>query len=129
MSKECRRPRIKLLQWRIQGKGPGDPGPPLFFDQNEVRRDKTNFFGDRPPPYLRLWMTAPSPYLKVCIRNCIVYRSLTTRTVWQQLCKCLNVEFLLTFNELLKRYNIVPSSQFAAEQMFAINSGPEGGNG
>ena len=25
-------------QWRIQGRGPGDPGPPLFFDQNEAQR-------------------------------------------------------------------------------------------
>ena len=37
-------------QWRIQGRGPGGPGPPLFFDQNETRRAEKNFFGDRPPP-------------------------------------------------------------------------------
>ena len=37
------------LQWRIQGRGPGGPGPPLFFDQNEARRTEKNFFGDRAP--------------------------------------------------------------------------------
>ena len=36
------------LQWRIQGRGPGGPGPPLFFDQNEARR---------------VWMTSPSPLI------------------------------------------------------------------
>ena len=45
-------PRLELcipLQWRIQGRGPGGPGPPLFFDQNEARRTEKNFFGDRAP--------------------------------------------------------------------------------
>ena len=32
------------------GEGPGGPGPPLFFDQNEARRAEKNFLGDRPPP-------------------------------------------------------------------------------
>ena len=50
------------------GEGPGGPGPPLFFDQNEARRAEKKFLGDRPPPYLRVWMTAPPPYLKVWIR-------------------------------------------------------------
>ena len=34
------------------GEGPGGPGPPLFFDQNEARRAEKNFLGDRPPPPL-----------------------------------------------------------------------------
>ena len=38
------------------------PGPPLFFDQNEARRAEKNFFADRAPPYLGVWMTAP-PFL------------------------------------------------------------------
>ena len=45
------------------GEGPGGPGPPLFFDQNEARRAVKKFLGDRhpppPPPYLRVSMTAP----------------------------------------------------------------------
>ena len=41
------------------GEGPGGPGRPLFFDQNEARRAEKNFLGDCPPPYLRVWMTAP----------------------------------------------------------------------
>ena len=34
------------------GEGPGGPGHPLFFDQNEARITEKNFFGDRPqqPP-------------------------------------------------------------------------------
>ena len=36
------------LHWWIQGRGPGGPGPPLFFDQNEARR---------------VWMTSPSPLI------------------------------------------------------------------
>ena len=34
------------------GEGPGGPGPPLFFAQNEARRPENNAFGDRPPPPL-----------------------------------------------------------------------------
>ena len=30
------------IQWRMQGRGPGGPGPPLFLDQTE-----NIFFGDR----------------------------------------------------------------------------------
>ena len=41
------------MQWWIQGRG---LGPPLFFDQNEARRTEKNFFGDRPPPYLKVWI-------------------------------------------------------------------------
>ena len=58
------------------GEGPEGAGPPLFFDQNETRRAEKNFFGDRPPPpYLRVWMTAPAPHL-ICRSgsaiNCIL---------------------------------------------------------
>ena len=42
------------------GEGPRGPGPsPLFLDQTEARRGKNFFGGDRPLPYLRVWMTAP----------------------------------------------------------------------
>ena len=35
------------------GEGPGGPGPPsLFSDQNEARRAEKIFFGGRPPPPL-----------------------------------------------------------------------------
>ena len=59
------------------------PAPtPLFLEQTEARRTENNFLGDQAPPYLRIWMTAPSPpYLKVLIRHwglqqsavCILY--------------------------------------------------------
>ena len=44
----------------------------LFVDQTEAQRAEKRFFGDRPPPpppYLRVWMTVATPYLKVCIRH------------------------------------------------------------
>ena len=62
------------------GEGPGGPAPPappppLFLDQNEARRaEKKNFFQTGPRPYLRFWMTRPTPhppYLKVWIRQCL----------------------------------------------------------
>ena len=42
------------------GEGPGVPPPPLLLDQTEAQRGK-NFFGDRAPRYLRVWITAPRP--------------------------------------------------------------------
>ena len=45
-----------LFQWRIQGRGPGGPTPPLFLDQTEVRTAEIFFLGGgeifflRPPP-------------------------------------------------------------------------------
>lgn len=41
--------KVPDLQWRIQGKGPGGPGPPLCEDQTEAVGPK-NFFGVPPPP-------------------------------------------------------------------------------
>ena len=41
--------------------GGGDPQPPLFVDQSEAQRAKKRFLETGPPPYLRVWMTAPSP--------------------------------------------------------------------
>ena len=39
--------------------GARPPSPSLCLDQTEARRDK-KIFGDRAPPYLRIWMTAPT---------------------------------------------------------------------
>ena len=51
---------IVVKQWQIQGRCPGGRSP-LFIDQTEARRAGKNF-GDRlPTPYLRVWMTTPSP--------------------------------------------------------------------
>ena len=45
-------------QWPLQGRA----WPPLFLDQTEALRAKKTFFWDCPPlPYLRVWMTRPSP--------------------------------------------------------------------
>ena len=43
-------------QWRVQE---GPPPPPFFLYQTGARR--SNFFLDRVPPYLRVWMTGPPP--------------------------------------------------------------------
>ena len=52
-----------LVEVRLQnpGEGPGGPRPPLYLDQNEVRRTEKIFLRPGPPPYLRVWMTAPPP--------------------------------------------------------------------
>ena len=42
------------------GEGPGGPAP-FFLDQTEARRAENIFLGDRPPPYLRVWMTPTPP--------------------------------------------------------------------
>ena len=44
------------------GGGPGGGGaPPLYFWIKMSPKGPKTFFGDRPPPpYLRIWMTAPS---------------------------------------------------------------------
>ena len=49
---------VKRERWRIQERGPGSPAL-LILDQNEARRAENNFFLEC-PPYLRVWMTAPS---------------------------------------------------------------------
>ena len=52
-----------VIQWRIQGMGPGSPPapaprlPPLFLDHAEARRAEKNSFGDRAAPFLRVWIT------------------------------------------------------------------------
>ena len=33
--------------------------PRLFLDQTEARKVEKIFFGDRAPPFLRVWMTGP----------------------------------------------------------------------
>ena len=52
---------VLISQWRIQGRGPGGGGAPLYFWIKMSPKGPKTFFGDRPPPlYLRIWMTAPS---------------------------------------------------------------------
>ena len=52
------------MQWQIQGRGPGDPAPPLFLDQTETRRAEKYFFGDRPSSlnFIRLLRVVITPY-------------------------------------------------------------------
>ena len=39
-----------MIQWRIQGRVPGSPGPPPYFQTNlRTERPKKIFFGDRVP--------------------------------------------------------------------------------
>ena len=57
------------IQWRIQGRHPWAPLPPLIFRPKWGPKCRKKVFGDRAlPPYLRVWM-APPPYLKVWIRH------------------------------------------------------------
>ena len=44
--------------------------PSLFLDQTEARRAEKKIFETAPaPPYLRVWMTGATPYLKVFFRH------------------------------------------------------------
>ena len=38
------------VKWRIQGRGPGGPAPPLFLDQTEARRAEKIWGGGTGPP-------------------------------------------------------------------------------
>ena len=55
------------------GEGPGGPGPPLFFHQNEARSAEKNFFSRPGPPFSKGLddRTPPPPYLKFWIRHCV----------------------------------------------------------
>ena len=51
-------PSLSFIQWRIQRRGLGGPGLPLYLDQTETRRAEKKFFWrPPPPPHLRIWMT------------------------------------------------------------------------
>ena len=55
---------VIITSCKSTGRGTGEPGRPSLFDQNEARRTENNFFGEgRPPLYLRVWMTAPTPLI------------------------------------------------------------------
>ena len=50
-----------ILQWRIQGRGPGGAAPLLFLDQTEAQRAGKNFFGDELPLISGSKWPAPPP--------------------------------------------------------------------
>ena len=50
-------------QWWILGKGPGGPPPSLIFRPNWRPKGWKKVFETTPPPYLRVWMTAPPPLI------------------------------------------------------------------
>ena len=67
--------RIICLQWRVQGRGRGHLGLPLFLDQAEARRAEKSFLGDRPPSLsegLDDPQPPPPPHPKVWIRHWFV---------------------------------------------------------
>ena len=57
-------------QWRIQGRGLGGPGPPLFLDHTEAQRAENIVFGDRPPNPYRLDPALTMSSLLVAPRRC-----------------------------------------------------------
>ena len=101
-SKARRDGRSLIWKWSFipvadPGEGSGGPNPPLIFRPNGGPNGR-NFlflggrakfcFWDRPPPYLRVWMTAPPPYLKVWIRHCI-FMQIKLIFLWKVLQKVL----------------------------------------
>ena len=60
------RSHFAASQWRIQGRGPGEP---LFLDQNETRRAEKKFVWA--PPLISRSGWPPPLYLKVWIRHCL----------------------------------------------------------
>ena len=54
-------PSTCILQWRIQGRGPGGAAPLLFLDQTEAQRAGKNFFGDELPLISGSKWPAPPP--------------------------------------------------------------------
>ena len=60
---------IPVLIGAVADPGEGPWHPPLFLDQTVARRAQKIFLL-LAPLYLRVWMTAPLPYLKVWIRHC-----------------------------------------------------------
>lgn len=65
----------------------GGPGAPLFLDETKARRAEKNFFlRSAPPPYLRVWKTAPLPLLSECLGLPLVLLSLPLSFLWAFLC-------------------------------------------
>ena len=64
---------LSVIQWGIQGRGPGDPGLPLFLDQTETRRAEKNFFGDRPPLSKGLDDLPPPPLISRSGSGTVIY--------------------------------------------------------
>ena len=62
------------VRWRIEGRGPGEPGSPLIFKPNLGPKGGKKFFWDHPPPLSQgLDDRSPPrspPYLKIWIRYC-----------------------------------------------------------
>ena len=48
---------LSFIQWRIQGRGPGAPAPPLFLDQTRARRVEKIFLETFPPPLSKVLVT------------------------------------------------------------------------
>ena len=67
----CKNDLPKRFKPNLTAQSVADPGggargaqvPPLFLDESEGWRAEKNFFCRPSPPYLRVWMTAPPPYL------------------------------------------------------------------
>ena len=51
------------LQWRIQARGPGGAGPPLFLNQTKARRAQKMFLETAPPFSKGMDARAPSPLI------------------------------------------------------------------
>ena len=97
------------------GEGPRGPEPsPLFLDQTEAQRGKKNFLGDRPLPYLRVWMTVPPPH-----PHTLISRSGSATAKNMSPLQSNILYFLLGFSW---KYKIIPSSDKNIECFSCLTS-------
>ena len=61
----------------VSGGSRGAPPPPYFLTKLRPEEPKKLFVESELFPYLRVWMTAPLPYLKVWIRHCTYTQTLS----------------------------------------------------
>ena len=108
-----------LIQWRIQGRGPGDPGPPLCLDKTDARRAKKNLWESPPPP------PPPSPYLKVWIWHCnsstISLLQVKSRKITLCYFICNSLRGLLTLPPL---HSFVPYERLVVPQLLEVTQYP-----
>ena len=106
---------MRLIQWRIPGRGPGDPGPPLCLDKTEAPRAEKMFLGVRPPPH-------PHPYFKVWIWRC----NSSTISLLQVKSRKITLCYFIcnSLRRLLTPHPFVPYERLVVPQLLEVTQYP-----